>query len=427
MEYDSLTINCPLRWLYIDLNSYFASVEQQCAPELRGRPVIVTPADTDYTCAIAASYEAKAYGIRTGTMVRDAKMMCNDLAIVSARHGRYVEFHHKIVEEVWRHIPVTQICSIDEMACRLLDNENDPEHALALGARIKAGIRRNVGEVLGSSVGIGSSKLIAKLASNMQKPDGLTLVQAHELPARLHSLKLQDITGIGRNMNRRLMRHGIYTTAQFLALRPDQARKLWGGVLGERLWYALHGVDVPDIATQPRSIGHSNVLSPENRSMAAARAVARRLAQKAASRLRRNGYCTKRVMLHVRPLNPPSWCEALAVPSTQDTFTILAAVDRLWEAMAQCLAYTMPQPRLLRLGVVLLDIVPQEAAQASLFEPHPMAEPPRNQRLSFALDTLNTRFGRNAVSIGEIFGKRPDQVGTKIAFTRIPDMQEFHE
>src|SRR3982751_155743 len=130
----------PLRWLFLDLNSYFASVEQQLDPKLRGKPVIVAPVGSDTTVAIAASVEAKKYGISTGTLVWEAKRLCRELMIAPAQHQRYVEFHDAIIAEIWRHVPVTHVCSIDEVACRLLDNENDRDAAIALARRIKAGI-----------------------------------------------------------------------------------------------------------------------------------------------------------------------------------------------------------------------------------------------------------------------------------------------
>ena len=154
----------PLRWLFLDLNSYFASVEQQLQPSLRGKPIIVAPVGSDTTVAIAASIEAKRFGIRTGTPVWEAKQKCRELIVTPARHERYVEFHDAIVAEVWKHVPVTQVCSIDEMACRLLDNENGRDAAVALAHRIKAGIRASVGERLTSSVGIAPNRLLAKLA-----------------------------------------------------------------------------------------------------------------------------------------------------------------------------------------------------------------------------------------------------------------------
>ena len=106
-------------WLFLDLNSFFASVEQQENPALRGKPVAVVPVMTDATCAIAASAQAKKFGIKTGTNIGEARHKCPDLQLVLARHDKYVEYHHEIIKEVERHYPVTSICSIDEMGLRL--------------------------------------------------------------------------------------------------------------------------------------------------------------------------------------------------------------------------------------------------------------------------------------------------------------------
>src|ERR1700712_3508362 len=243
----------PLRWLFLDLNSYFASVEQQLDPSLRGKPVIVAPVGSDTTVAIAASVEAKKYGISTGTPVWEAKRLCRDLMIAPAQHQRYVEFHDAIVAEIWKHIPVTRVCSIDEVACRLLDNENDCDTAVALARRIKAGILANVGECLTSSVGIAPNRLLAKLASDMQKPDGLVVLDAAERPQRLFDLKLRDIAGIGTNMERRLARDGVNDIRDLCERRPRDAGTAWGGVDGDRVWDLLHRVALPDKPTQTRS------------------------------------------------------------------------------------------------------------------------------------------------------------------------------
>ena len=118
----------PLKWLFLDLNSYFASVEQQDRPALRGKSVAVVPMMTDSTCAIAASYEAKAFGITTGTMIYEAKKMCPELICVKARHEVYVDYHHQIFQELQNHLPITMVCSIDEVACQLLGAERQPEN-----------------------------------------------------------------------------------------------------------------------------------------------------------------------------------------------------------------------------------------------------------------------------------------------------------
>src|ERR1017187_6716493 len=127
-----------LNWLFVDMNSYFASVEQDARPELRGHPVAIVPMMADSTCCIAASYEAKACGVKTGTIVAEAKRLCPGLVLVEARHELYVAYHHRIVEAVESCLPVTAVLSIDEMACRLRGRERPLVAALELGRRVKA-------------------------------------------------------------------------------------------------------------------------------------------------------------------------------------------------------------------------------------------------------------------------------------------------
>ncbi|MEN3747389.1 type VI secretion protein ImpB [Sphingomonas sp. HF-S3] len=422
----------PLRWLFLDLNSYFASVEQQLNPAWRGRPLIVAPVDSDTTVAIAASVEAKRYGITTLTPVWEAKRKCRDLVIAPAQHRKYVEFHHRIVEEIWKHVPVTMVCSIDEVACRLLDNENSPEDALALARRIKAAIRTNVGECLTSSVGIAPNRLLAKLASDMQKPDGLVMLQGHELPDRLYDLKLRDIAGIGARMERRLAQDGILDIRQYCERRPRDAGAAWGSLNGDRLWFLLHGVDLPDKPTQSRTIGHSHVLSPSKRGMEPTRLTARRLTLKAASRLRRKGYRTRLLVLHGKFEDDKSnWRASIKLPRTQDSFVILHALDHLFPRLADAGKKRPGGFRLRMIGVTLCEIEAADGDQQSLFAAlapdDPLARETRTLALSRAMDRINERFGRTAVSVGPLNGGRLGAVGSKIAFGRIPEIEEFHE
>jgi DNA polymerase-4 len=422
----------PLRWLFLDLNSYFASVEQQLNPALRGKPIVVAPVDSDTTIAIAASVQAKLYGIGTGTPIWEAKRKCRDLIVVPGNHAKYVEFHEAIVEEVWRHIPVTHVCSIDEVACRLLDNENSPEAALGLARRVKAGILANVGECLTSSVGLAPNRLLAKLASDMQKPDGLVMFTEDQLPHRLFDMPLRDIAGIGAKMERRLAQDGILDIRQYCERRPRDAGNAWGGVNGDRLWYLLHGVELPEKPTQSRTIGHSHVLSPSKRGLEPTRLTARRLALKCASRLRRKGYRSRLLVLHGKFEDDKSnWRASIRLPCTEDSFVILHALDALFPRLAEAGRKRVGGFRLRMVGVTLCEIEAVEGEQGSLFaalDPDdPLARETRTLALSKAMDRINEKFGRNAVSVGPLNGGRLDAVGTKIAFGRIPDASEFHE
>ena len=422
----------PLRWLFLDLNSYFASVEQQLSPELRGKPIIVAPVDSDTTVAIAASIEAKRFGISTGTPVWEAKRKCRELIVTPARHEKYVEYHDAVIAEVWRHIPVTHVCSIDEVACRLLDNENSREDAIALAHRIKAGIVANVGQCLTSSIGIAPNRLLAKLASDMEKPDGLVVFEGQELPQRLYPVPLRDIAGIGAKMERRLAQDGINDVRQLLARRPRDAGSAWGGVNGDRLWYLLHGVDLPEKPTQSRTIGHSHVLSPAKRGMEPSRLTARRLALKAASRLRRKGYVSRLLVLHGKFEDDKSnWRTSIKLPATQDSFVVLNALDRIFPRLAEAGRGRAGGFRLRMIGVTLCEIAEVHGDQGSLWSAldpdDTLARETRTLALSRAMDRINEKFGRHAVSVGPLGAGRIDRVGTKIAFGRIPELSEFHE
>src|SRR6478736_2059806 len=173
-----------LRYLYVDMNSYFASVEQQLRPELRNRPVAVVPVVAETTCCIAASYEAKAFGVKTGTGVAEARQLCPAIRFVEARPREYVQMHHRLVAAVDSCVPVHAVKSIDEMICRLAREHREPEGGIRLGQEVKAAIRRSVGEYVRCSIGLAPNRTLAKMAADMQKPDGLTVIRTAELPAR---------------------------------------------------------------------------------------------------------------------------------------------------------------------------------------------------------------------------------------------------
>lgn len=418
----------PLRWLYLDLNSYFASVEQQLNPALRGKPIAVGPEKVNSGTVIAASYEAKAYGIKTGMKVQEARERCPGLIFAGGDHGRYAAYHAKILAEIWRHIPVTQVCSIDEVACRLLDNENGRDQAVALGHRIKAAIRQNVGECLTSSVGIAPSRLLAKMAADMQKPDGLTVIEAADLPHALLPLPLRDIPGVGARMEARLNARGIHTMAQLLSQNPQQAGNAWGSVVGMRLWYALGGHDLPERPQKSRSIGHSHVLAPDARTPQGTRQTAQRLLLKAAARLRNGQYVTRHLTLGARLESRDKWSATMRIPETDDSFPLLEALATLWTRLEADQAKRPARNRIHTIYVSLQDIRPAPSRtdpgmQLDLFDP--VSRPSR--AIATALDSLNARFGRNSVTLGPQMDGRANLIGTKIAFGRIPEAAEFHD
>lgn len=381
-----------LRWLFFDLNSYFASVEQQQNPALRGKPVAVIPTDTDATCAIAASYEAKAYGVKTGTKIYDAKKICPDLQCVLARHDLYVEYHQRIFKEVENHIPITKKCSIDEAACQLLQNEQNPETARRIAHNIKQGLKNNIGEYIKCSIGIAPNMFLAKTATDMQKPDGLIILPPNNYKERLFKMRLGDLCGIGQNIEKRLHHAGIQTIEQLWNISPKHARKIWGNVSGEIFWYRLHGYDIPDKPTQKRVVGHSRVLDPQFRPQDKAYSMALTLTIKACARLRRYNLYAKNLSLSVRTTQQFYWADDWSFPPTQDNFTIKQALDRLWHQMNQ----KTRQVHLKKISVCLHDLYEGGDITLDLFDT--IKTQPPHQQLSATMDKINNRFGSNSVN-----------------------------
>jgi DNA polymerase-4 len=419
-----------LNWLFVDLNSYFASVEQEARPELRGRPVGVVPMLADTTCCIAASYEAKAFGVRTGTIVADAKRMCPEIVLVEGRHELYTEYHHRIVEAVESCVPVTAVCSIDEMACRLMGRERALRAALDLGIRVKRTIRERVGPMLRSSVGLATSRYLAKVASDMEKPDGLVALPLDILPEALRTLTLRDLPGIGARTEKRLKEKGIHTMDDLLALGCEQAGEIWGSVWGERLWHWLRGEDFEMAETEhQKSISHSHVLSPEMRTAGGAWAVAHKLLHKAAMRLRAAGLWASNIGLAIgfavpRSENMPvsrfgvparGWRSEIKLSECQDNQTLIAALRRLWDSRPAGAQYEHPY----FIGVQLNNLVPDRLHTLALFDG--LEEEKSRTRLLATMDQLNDKYGMSTLAPAAMLTAYK-AAPTRIAFHSIPDL-----
>ncbi|HUY94245.1 MAG TPA: hypothetical protein VMU71_03060 [Terracidiphilus sp.] len=421
-----------MNWLFVDLNSYFASVEQQERPELRGKPVGVVPAMVDTTCCIAASYEAKAYGVRTGTMVAEAKRMCPGIVLVEGRHELYVQYHHKVVEAVESCLPVSAVCSIDEMACRLMGRERPLLAALELARKVKARIRECAGEMLRSSVGLATNRYLAKVASDMEKPDGLVALTLDVLPEALSGLTLRDLPGIGARTEKRLNERGIHTMQELMALDSEHSGQVWGSVWGERLFHWLRGEDFEMSETEHlKSISHQHVLAPELRTPEKAWAVAHKLLHKAAMRLRSNRLWAASVGLAVglsagREGSTPvpvsrfgvpakGWHGEVHVTECQDNQTLIAALKHLWDSQPKSGEYHHPY----FVGVQLGGLVPDRLHTLGLFD---VLESEKSRaRLQVAMDEINRKYGTGALAPATMLAAYK-AAPTRIAFHSIPEL-----
>ncbi|HVS27408.1 MAG TPA: DNA-directed DNA polymerase [Burkholderiales bacterium] len=399
----------PLRTLFVDFNSYFASVEQQLRPELRGLPLAVLPVMADTTCCIAASYEAKKFGIKTGTRVTEAKRLCPEIRLVEARPAVYIEYHHKLVEAVESCTPVERVYSIDEMGCELTGSQQQKEKALALAQAIKRKIANRVGEALRCSIGIAPNTFLAKVASDLQKPDGCVVIEEADLPQCLYRLQLRTLTGIGRNMEKRLKEHGINSVKALCAADKTCLRLAWGGIEGERMYAKLRGEEVFVPPSRRGSVGHSHVLPPKLRSHEKAYSVLNRLLQKAAMRLRSYNCIAGGMHVRVKHIDGSDWENERRHDPTQDTLQLLKVLETLWKD------YRKTQVAPLAVSLTLFNLDEQAHQSRSLFDTGN-----NRDKLNAVIDSLNLRYGKSALYFGGAH-LALKSAPMRIAFNHIPD------
>ncbi|TFW70843.1 DNA polymerase [Methylotenera oryzisoli] len=401
-----------LNALYVDFNSYFASVEQQLMPELRGKPIGVLAVMAETTCCIAASYEAKAFGIKTGTLVSEARKLCPDIIFVEARPPVYVQYHHFLIDIVESCTHVEKVLSIDEMVCKLTGSQQQPENALKLAAKIKSALAEKAGDLIRCSIGIAPNTFLAKVASNMQKPDGCVLIAPHELPQRLYGLRLRDLNGIGKQMEARLNRYKITTVEQLYSANRQQLQVAWGSVEGERMYDKLRGIEPYYVKNARSSLGHSHVMPPEQRNEVGVRAVLHRLLQKACMRMRSYDLLASRISVKVKFRNMPSWQKESALSPTDNTLRLIEALETFMQQYPQ----TNAEPY--AVGVSFSGLVTADEVARDLFQVAPLES---EKKLNQAIDSLNSKFGKNTIYFGGAHEALKD-APMRIAFNHIPDM-----
>lgn len=403
----------PLRYLTIDFNSFFASVEQQERPELRGRPVAVVPVMAETTGCVAISIDAKERGLKRNLRVPEARERCPGLVVVEARPELYINYHRRLKAVVETCLPIWKTQSIDEMTCQLTATFASRAEAEAVARKMKEAIVTQVGPYLRSSIGIASTWLLAKVASDLEKPDGLVVLEDSDVPGKLLGREIEDIAGIGPNIGRRLRSQGIDTMEALFASSIRDFRLAWGGVVGERTWRLLHGEDLPFPEQESNQLGHGHVLPPAKRNHPAALTVLHRLLQKAAMRLRHSGRYASALGVTVDYLDEVHWSEELRLTETQDTLVLTRALNTLWGRRPRRFERHTP----LRIGVMLSGLIDLKMHTPDLFDPPAEKS---HDRLFQAVDHLNKVLGKNTVYFGGAHGATQD-APMRIAFTRIPE------
>jgi len=367
---------------HLDMNAFFASVEQRCNPRLRGKPIAVVGSGAR-TVVTTASYEARARGVKTGMNVFEARQCCPELILVEARNSRYTDTCAWFVELCQAFTPLVEVFSIDEVFLDLTGSVKLFGPARTVVARIKERLRAQAG--LTCSAGIAPNKLLAKLASDLQKPDGLVEITAHEAPRMLADLPVAALCGIGPRLQAQLALLGIRTCGE-LGRADPLALRMRFGVIGEELVRMGRGDDTSPVvpiesAPSPRSVGHSLTLPRNLCDRRLLHLHLLRLSEMVGHRTRQAGLAGRTVALTIRYRDFSTFTRQRAVPEplsqTSDIYRIAGTIlDGLKLQQA------------VRLIGVSLGRLARAPRQLPLF---PAAN--RQGQLTRAMDAVNSRFG----------------------------------
>ncbi len=381
----------------VDMDAFFASVEQQANPALRGKPIAVTGAG-ERTIITTSSYEARAYGVKTGMTVYEAKRLCPDLTLVIGNNKKYAEICTRLEEICLRFTPDIEIYSIDEVFLDITGSHHlfgAPEH---LARAIKGTVKDELG--ITCTVGIGPNILVAKLASDLAKPDGLLWIGEEKVASVFESLPVRKLWGIGSHTEGKLRDMGI-TTCGELGRAPLSLLTTRFGIIGERLKAMGNGKleRPPEIDSQePKSIGHSITLPKDISKREEITNCLLRLSERVGRRARRYGHKGKKITVTVRYPDFKTFTKQITLPAyTNDTGEIYRSAVAILDGIRLRSS--------VRLLGVSLSCIGKDREQMSLFE-----ETEREKRavLAKAMDTVNDKFGEHTVTFASTITQDDD-------------------
>ncbi len=381
--------------LHIDMNSYFASVEQQANPFLRGKPVGVCAYLSPGGCVIASSVEAKAKGIKTGCTVREAQALDPNVILIENEPAKYRSTTEAVFRILAQYTDTVEPYSIDEAFLDLSGWVPDFNRAEQLGREIQHRIRREAGEWLGSSVGISWTKWLAKFASDIApKKSALTIDSRDKLAGILEGRPLQDAWGINYRMEARLNMLGIKTLADLKNFSPDRIRRALGRY-GYYLWANVNGEEISAVnkgVKEPKNIGHSYCLPKKTADKEYLATVLYKLCEKTGRRLRGQDREAQNISVFL------AYTRGGGAGRSRATADKMFTTEEIYAQAGRFLAETrllMP----VRMVAVSVGRLTPVSKQMSLFSDNLSVK-----GLSKALDRINDKYGEYTVVAGRMFG-----------------------
>jgi DNA polymerase-4 len=374
--------------LHVDMDAFYASVEQRDDPSLRGRPVIVGGIG-DRGVVAAASYEVRRYGVHSAMPMREALRRCPDAVCVRPRIGHYADVSQQVFAVFHEFTPLVQGLSLDEAFLDVTAGTGDLGDGEQVAHEIKRRIRERTG--LTASVGVAPNKLVAKIASDLRKPDGLVVVRPDEINAVLDPLPIRKLFGLGAKTAPKVEALGIHTLGELRQASAARLRPIFGRY-AERVLQRAAGIDtrpvVPD--QDEKQISAEETFDTDIADHSRLRSEIVRLADKVGARLRAREFAAACVTVKIRRKDFTTYSRQRHFePPTQETRVITAVATELLDAWLA----TQPRAALRLLGVGVSDLAP--ATQLDLFT---APQTTRNRELDAAVDRIRERFGKVALA-----------------------------
>ncbi len=401
----------PSSVLHIDFNSCFASIEQQANPLLRGKPIVVAAYSTHKGCILAASREAKQYGIKTGTLVYEAKAKIPQLIVLTPDPMKYRIMHHRLKallsEYSWDVTPK----SIDEFVVHFGSFNPLPNlHAIAL--EIKARIRAELGEWLTVSIGLAANEFLAKQAAIFEKPDGLHEINHTNYSSYYSQLNLTDLTGISYANQSRLNSVGIYSVSDMYAASISSLRNAFHGICGNYWYLRLRGYEIDQVEHRRRMFGAMYSL-PHPATTLEASGIIDKLLSKAGTRMIKAGYSARGIQIYFRLKNHTSWHNVVTLSAPM--FQILDLKQQIRFLMR---THTSSSP-ITKISLVLFDLQQLQYVQLGLLE-----NTLRRYNLGQAILKINEKYGLYGITPATMHATEP-LAQDFIGFGNVKDLEQF--
>jgi DNA polymerase-4 len=403
------------RVMYLDMNAFFASVEQQLHPELRGKPLAVCSHIGPAGTVLAASYEAKALGISTGTRLKDAWVMCPGLLTKETGHHEYRDMHKRFMAILHDMCgPEVRALSVDEAVIPLSVNWYGSDKAHDLALRIKERFKQELGECIRCSIGIAPNMSLGKLATNLRKPDGLLEITIENTPEILQTIELTTFAGIAERNAKRLSRYGIATPMDFYNADPDWLRHIFG-IWGQYWWWRLHGYECDSFYNSGamKSMSHEHALKHWAHTRAEIEPVIDRLSDRLIHRLRRNNFQCRHVGVFIRCKGfGGRWAVTDLGVGNQTYALLLETIHRMVKELP-----TIPPGPIKKVGIYFGGLAPAgNGFQLGLFDDG------KGERVSTAIERVREKFGFGAIERGTVIKLNPKIAQERLGFGRVKDL-----